>query len=80
MKLVVAGATGTVGTEVIKQALSLPQITSIVVIARRPLSFPEGVDSSKLTTVLQDNLDHYDEEAKKYLANADACIWSVVTL
>jgi uncharacterized protein YbjT (DUF2867 family) len=36
MKLIITGATGFVGTEVIRQALSNSTITSIIALARKP--------------------------------------------
>ncbi|KAF7904247.1 hypothetical protein EAF00_001581 [Botryotinia globosa] len=44
MKLVVAGSTGFVATELIKQALSSPEITSIIALARRETSVPQTLD------------------------------------
>jgi uncharacterized protein YbjT (DUF2867 family) len=50
MKLIVTGATGFIGTEVIRQVLSNPTITSIIALARKPILAPqnakEGADLS----------------------------------
>jgi len=81
MKLIVAGASGFVATEVIRQSLSLPKITSIIALARRPVSAPselgQGADASKLHSVVLDNYGSYPEDVKKHFAGADACIWTV---
>ncbi|CAG8962332.1 hypothetical protein HYFRA_00005387 [Hymenoscyphus fraxineus] len=81
MKLIVAGSTGFVGTEVIRQALSNPAITSIAALARRKTEIPKNVapnaDASKLTSVICDDFENYSENVKKELSGADACIWLI---
>lgn len=79
MKLIVGGASGFVATEVIRQSLCLPQITSVVALARRKVSAPEGLgknaDVSKLQSAVITDYDAYPEDVKKQFADADACIW-----
>lgn len=81
MKLIVAGATGFVGQEVIRQALRNPDIKSIVALARRPVAPPPtAADASKLKNVVVKDYDDYSDEVKKEFAGADACIWRVFFL
>ncbi len=79
MKLIVAGATGFVATEVIRQSLSIPKITSVIAIARRPISTPSNAgqhaDTSKLNSVTLDDYGKYSDDVKKQFSGADACIW-----
>ena len=75
MKLAIGGATGLVGAEVLRQALRLDTITSIVAIGRRKASIPEGLDSSKLSNVVLQDFNHYDNDVLETLAGTDACIW-----
>ena len=81
MKLIVAGASGFVATEVIRQSLSMPQINSVIALARHPVSVPldlgQSADASKLHSVVLDNYGSYTEDVMKQLADADACIWYV---
>ncbi|TVY14111.1 hypothetical protein LARI1_G008166 [Lachnellula arida] len=81
MKLIVAGSTGFVATEVIRQALSNPAITSIKALARRPTAVPQdagpGADASKLKSVVCEDFEKYPESVKQELAGADACIWLI---
>ncbi|CAJ2510899.1 Uu.00g065240.m01.CDS01 [Anthostomella pinea] len=81
MKLIVAGATGFVGKEVIRQSLSRHEITSVVAVARKPVSAPDnldaGADPSKLRSVVVRDYDDYSEEVKRDFADAGACIWTV---
>lgn len=79
MKLIIAGASGYVATEVIRRSLSLPQITSIIALARRPVSAPDnlgpGADVSKLHSAVVKDYDAYPDDVKEQFADADACIW-----
>lgn len=80
MKLIVAGSTGFVATELIRQALSNSGITSVVALGRRPAPDPQnlgtGADRSKLKSVVLEDFDReYPESAKHELSGADACIW-----
>jgi nucleoside-diphosphate-sugar epimerase len=79
MKLIIAGSTGFVGTELIRQALAHPGVSSIVAFARRetpvPLNVPPGADTSKLKSVVCNSFEKYPDSVKEKLAGADACIW-----
>lgn len=79
MKLIVAGSTGFVGTEVIRQAISNPAVTSIIALARRQTDVPQdaGVNAPKLKSVVCDNFDSYSDKVKNELRGANACIWYV---
>ncbi|KAL2039747.1 hypothetical protein N7G274_007606 [Stereocaulon virgatum] len=81
MKLIIAGASGFVATEVIRQCLSIPKITSVIAVARRPISAPvdlvQSADASKLHSVVLDDYDSYPDGVRQEFANADACIWTV---
>lgn len=80
MKLIVAGSTGFVATEIIRQALADPAITSIVAFGRRrapePQNLAPNADTTKLKSVVLDDFDdEYPESVKEELSGADACIW-----
>jgi hypothetical protein len=72
MKLIVVGATGLVATEMIRQALLLPEITSIVAVSRNPI---EHAETPRLKNVLLRDYGEYPVEAGEAFAGADACIW-----
>lgn len=78
MKFIVTGATGFVGSEVVRQALRNPAVTSVIVIARKAFQAPANEDASKLTSiVLDDWTSPYTESLIEYIKDADACIWYI---
>ncbi|PQE21333.1 hypothetical protein CJF32_00006475 [Rutstroemia sp. NJR-2017a WRK4] len=82
MKLIVTGATGFVGQEVIRQAIRNPAVTSIIALARKVVPAPsigdEAATSAKFQSViLKDWTSDYPESVKQRLRDADACIWTL---
>lgn len=79
MKLIVAGATGFVGREIIRLSLKRPDIATVIALSRTPISPPsqleDGVDLSKLRNVILPDYGDYPDSVKKEFAGADACIW-----
>lgn len=74
MKLIVAGGTGLVATEVIRQSLQMREITSVIALARKPVQV-DGLESSKLKSVIISDYGEYPDHVKAEFAKADACIW-----
>lgn len=82
MKLIIVGATGFVGSEVLRQALKRSDITSIVAVTRRalpPSASENPASSAKLIPVVVPDYDQYDQSAKDAFKGADGCIWYVFT-
>lgn len=80
MKLVIGGSTGFVGTELVRQALLNPKITSIIGLSRRETVLPPSTPGAeKLKSVVCDDFDHYPDSVKNELHDVDACIWYVRT-
>lgn len=79
MKLVVAGSTGFVGAEVVRQAIRHPSVTSVVALGRReapprPAS-EQGHSNEKITSIACDDFEKYPPHVSQALEGADACIW-----
>lgn len=78
LKLVIGGSSGFVGTELVRQALSNPAITSVVAVSRRETTVPPSVapkDATKLKSVICDEFENYPAAVKEELHDVDACIW-----
>jgi hypothetical protein len=75
MKVILAGSSGFIGKEVLRQCLQNPSITSLVALSRRPL--PEN--DPKLKTVLMEDFTSYSPSVLQELEGADSCIWYVFT-
>lgn len=70
MRLIVVGATGTSGGEVVRQALEDTDITEVIAIVRRPLGFSH----QKLKIIEHQDYLHYSSLMDVF-KNADACAW-----
>ncbi|KAK1707114.1 putative nucleoside-diphosphate-sugar epimerase [Colletotrichum lupini] len=81
MKLIITGASGFVGTELLKQSLCIPAIKTVIALTRRPLVIQaesrSDADHSKLRNIVVEGYDQYSVETKAEFATADACIWTV---
>jgi uncharacterized protein YbjT (DUF2867 family) len=71
MNIIVTGATGLVGAEVIREAIKDDGISSITALARRPLTIPAH---PKLNTVIHKEFMNYSGLEKLFAMN-DACLW-----
>ena len=75
MKLVIAGATGLLGSELVRQSLRMPAVSSVVALSRRAVSVPEGADKNKLRNVVVEDFGSYSEDVRGEFEGAGACIW-----
>lgn len=75
MKIIIAGATGLVGSELVKQSLYIPEITSVIALARKPVRLDGQANSSKVKSVVVKDYGEYPDEVKAEFTGADACIW-----
>jgi hypothetical protein len=78
MKLVIGGSTGFVATELLRQGLENPAITSIVALSRRETPVPPEVGpaaAAKLKSVVVKDFENYSDSVKNELQDADAAIW-----
>jgi uncharacterized protein YbjT (DUF2867 family) len=74
MKVILSGATGFIGGEVLNQALAHPAITSLVCLTRRALPEPASINPKVKAVILTDFLT-YTPEILSQLEGAESCIW-----
>ncbi|RHZ67327.1 uncharacterized protein CDV56_107212 [Aspergillus thermomutatus] len=72
MKIILTGATGFVGSEVLEQCLQ----KSVVVLARRELP-PAMMGHPKLTVRIITKFMSYPDDLLRDLRGAEACIWTL---
>lgn len=70
MKIIVTGATGMAGSEVLRQAILDDGISGIIALARRPLE----ITHPKIKTLIHQDFLNYDAVAENF-KDCDACIW-----
>ncbi|RVD80178.1 uncharacterized protein DFL_008083 [Arthrobotrys flagrans] len=78
MKVIVTGGTGFLGTEILRQCVANPRITSIIALARRDLA-PEWQAEKKITTLKVTDFGTYSPEDLKVLEGAEGCFWALGT-
>ncbi|TVY88112.1 hypothetical protein LAWI1_G002830 [Lachnellula willkommii] len=77
MKVILTGATGFIGGEILTQCLDHPSITSLVVLSRRPI---ESLSSHlKAKVIIMEDFKSYPEPVVREISDADACIWAMGT-
>ncbi|QUC20486.1 uncharacterized protein UV8b_04727 [Ustilaginoidea virens] len=81
MQVVVVGATGYVGSTVLRHCLADPRISRVHVLTRRPLGdaeAPAGSPASgKLSVIIKTDWMAYDDELLHALRHARACLWCI---
>ncbi len=70
MKIIVTGATGLVGAEVVRQAITDDDIHEIIALVRKPLDFQH---SKIRTLILKDFLDY--SQLENVIKEQNACVW-----
>jgi uncharacterized protein YbjT (DUF2867 family) len=70
MKIILTGATGTAGSEVLRQALADQDVTEVLVLSRRPLD----ITDPRLRVAVVKNFLDYSEVGPQF-ASYDACLW-----
>ncbi|KAK6535859.1 hypothetical protein TWF281_000109 [Arthrobotrys megalospora] len=78
MKVIVTGATGFLGTEILRQCVASPHITSVIALARRDLG-PEWQAEKKITTLKVKDFGAFSDEELEVLKGADGCFWTLGT-
>jgi len=74
MKVILTGATGFIGGEVLNQALAHPKINSLICLTRKPL--PDAVTSNpKVKVINLAEFSSYAPEVLSELEGAESCIW-----
>ncbi|KAF8311141.1 hypothetical protein DL93DRAFT_2169193 [Clavulina sp. PMI_390] len=78
--IIIVGASGYVGTELIRQSLQHSNIVSVIAITRKPMTLASSMlpeHASKLWNVVTKDYDQYSPEMREAFAGASACIWTV---
>ncbi|KAK8062663.1 NAD(P)-binding protein [Apiospora hydei] len=78
MKIAIVGGTGLVATELIAQCLAMPEITSVVALARKPIQLEaDTINRAKFKSVVIRDYEEFTESVKADISGLDVCIWTV---
>lgn len=76
MRIAIIGGTGLVAMELIRQGLTIPEITSIISVARRPIQLEaDAPNPSKFRSVTLRDYEEFTNTVKAEFFGADVCIW-----
>jgi len=70
MKIILTGATGMVGSEVLRTAIADDRFKKIICVVRKPLT----IQHSKVETIIHNDFSNYDSLTNVFI-EADACVW-----
>jgi hypothetical protein len=74
VKVILTGASGLIGSELLSQLIQNASITSIIILSRRPLDEIAATDPRIKVFVIKNFLE-YEDEAVKEMAGAKAVFW-----
>jgi uncharacterized protein YbjT (DUF2867 family) len=74
MKVIVTGATGFVGREVVARCIVHHRITNVIVLARRAIDDTLSKDP-KVQVIVHEDFSTYPSSLMEQLKGAEACIW-----
>jgi 1-deoxy-D-xylulose 5-phosphate reductoisomerase len=79
MKVILTGATGSIGAKTLQQCFSSPKITSLIVLSRRALidGDKKEIAHPKLKVVIHEDFSSYPTSLleREEFKGAKACIW-----
>ncbi|KAF2470528.1 uncharacterized protein BDR25DRAFT_369778 [Lindgomyces ingoldianus] len=79
MKVLITGATGNIGGEVLLQFLQHPSITSVVALSRRDIPSESLPNNNKFKNVIIKDFGHWSQDVMDIIQDADAMFWAMGT-
>ena len=77
MKLLLIGHTSLIGSAILRHCLSIPAITSLVILSRHPLSTTAGPVDDRIKVIVIDSFTFFDGDVLQELEGAIGCLWQI---
>ena len=76
MKVIITGATGLVGSALVKQCIADERISSVILLARKEPP-AEVLKNAKTTFISHQDFSQYPNELLEQMKGAQGCLWYV---
>lgn len=77
MHLVLAGATGLVGSGVLDAMLKMNQVSQITILSRRMVRMADDARDPRVRVVLHQDFERYDAALLRQIQDATGCVWAL---
>ncbi|KAK3361022.1 nucleoside-diphosphate-sugar epimerase [Lasiosphaeria ovina] len=77
MHLILAGATGLVGSAVLDAMLKISDVTRISILSRRSVPMAEAANDARINVIIHTDFSSYDSSVLQKLGDADGCVWAL---
>ncbi|KAK2059808.1 nucleoside-diphosphate-sugar epimerase [Colletotrichum caudatum] len=77
MHLILAGATGLVGSGALDAMIKMKDITKISVLSRRPVPMAEDAKDPRVSVIIHKDFEKYDAEVLEKLKGANGAVWAL---
>ena len=80
MKLLLIGHTSLIGSAILRHCLSIPAITSLVILSRHPLGTASGLPDDRIKAIkviVVDSFTLFDGDVLQELEGAAGCLWQI---
>ena len=74
MHLVLTGATGLVGSAVLQNMITMPTVSKVSILSRRPVAQAEGHE--KVKVIIHKDYTNYPSEVMAQLKDVDGVVWA----
>lgn len=77
MHLILAGATGLVGSSVLDAMIKMKDVTKISILSRRPIPMADDAKDPRINVIIHRDFDKYEPDVLDKLKGANGVVWAL---